>query len=81
MGTSAELTKSRNCYNLGIKKWKPEKCSRRQCKTYLREVDFIKKFLFPSNFNILVLSQFVLEKSVGNNEYHRKPVGGHSSDK
>ena len=36
-----ELPKARNCYKLGIKKWKPEKCPCRQCKTYLQQVDFI----------------------------------------
>ena len=28
-------------FKCGIKKWKPEKCPRRQCKTYLPQVGFI----------------------------------------
>ena len=28
-------------FKRGIKKWKPEKCPRRQCKAYLPQVGFI----------------------------------------
>ena len=65
-------------FKRGIKKWKPEKCPCRQCKARLvyRKLVLFKSFCFhllnKFNLNILVLVQFVLEKSFGNNEYHRE---------